>query len=106
MEDVAAAESLLTVFRDAGVKNVASIGTLLRLWHGPATITELAGATDRSAANMTGVRDRLAEKGLVGDTRGGEDRRLVMVSLTQAGFDLVTKALKAAEAAREQGVVA
>ncbi|MGB9889709.1 MAG: MarR family winged helix-turn-helix transcriptional regulator [Anaerolineae bacterium] len=46
---------------------------------------DLAAATHQSAASMTGIVDRLLEGGLVERRRDPEDRRSVVVALTQEG---------------------
>lgn len=48
-------------------------------------MSELAKATHQSAASLTGVVDRLLEKQLVARTRLAEDRRQVMVAITERG---------------------
>lgn len=52
---------------------------------GPATARELARGLDIDAGAMTRLIDRLVAKGLVGRGRDGADRRVVRLSLTDAG---------------------
>ena len=52
-------------------------------------MSELAKATHQSAASLTGVVDRLLEKQLVARTRLEEDRRQVMVAITERGRTLL-----------------
>ncbi len=52
-------------------------------------MSELAKATHQSAASLTGVVDRLLEKQLVARTRLEEDRRQVMVAITDRGRGLL-----------------
>lgn len=52
-------------------------------------MSELAKATHQSAASLTGVVDRLLEKQLVARTRLEEDRRQVMVAITERGRELL-----------------
>lgn len=52
-------------------------------------MSELARATRQSAASLTGVVDRLLEKQLVARTRLAEDRRHVMVAITERGRELL-----------------
>jgi DNA-binding MarR family transcriptional regulator len=49
----------------------------------------LATAALQSAASMTGIVDRLLERGLVERERHPEDRRAVVVRLTAEGHDLL-----------------
>jgi DNA-binding MarR family transcriptional regulator len=62
-------------------------------------MSDLAEATQQSAASLTGVIDRLLEKNLVERTRHERDRRQVMVAVTPQGSKLIA-AIK--EARREQ----
>lgn len=52
-------------------------------------IGDLAAAAFQSAPAMTGIVDRLVERGLVQRTRDPQDRRSVMVALTEEGKQLV-----------------
>ncbi len=56
---------------------------------GDLTGTEIADRLLLSPSTVVGVIDRLEEKCLVARKRDKEDRRRVLVSLTQAGKDLV-----------------
>jgi hypothetical protein len=49
----------------------------------------LADILDASMTNATGIIDRMEERGLVERVRVPDDRRIVMVSPTKAGLDLV-----------------
>ncbi len=53
---------------------------------------DLAAATHQSAASMTGIVDRLLEEGLVERRRDPEDRRSVIVALTQEGARVLDQA--------------
>lgn len=50
---------------------------------------DLAQATRTSSANVTGLVDRLADRGLVRRERSLADRRVIEVSLTEAGVELM-----------------
>lgn len=50
---------------------------------------ELAQATQRASATMTGIIDRLVRMGLVERRRKESDRRVVMVGLTRRGEQLL-----------------
>ncbi len=53
------------------------------------SMNELAQATQRARATMTGIIDRLVRMGLVERRRKGSDRRVVMVGLTRRGEQLL-----------------
>lgn len=67
--------------------------TLLHLYqHGDEVkMSDLAEATQQSAASLTGVVDRLAEKQLVDRRRHDSDRRQVMVLVTMRGRELIAE---------------
>lgn len=54
-------------------------------------MSDLAEATQQSAAALTGVVDRLIEKQLVERTRHERDRRQVMVCVTGRGVELISQ---------------
>jgi DNA-binding MarR family transcriptional regulator len=56
------------------------------------TMGELAEATEQCSATMTGIVDRLARMGLVERHRDPNDRRSVLVRLTERGRALVQAA--------------
>lgn len=58
---------------------------------GPCRMGPLAAATLQSSACMTGIVDRLLERGLVERQRDARDRRSVVVSLTPAGQQLLAQ---------------
>jgi DNA-binding MarR family transcriptional regulator len=55
------------------------------LAHGSRRMSELAADMGTSGANVTGLVDRLADRGLIERTRPDEDRRVVNVTLTELG---------------------
>jgi MarR family transcriptional regulator, organic hydroperoxide resistance regulator len=57
------------------------------------TMGMLAGETHQCSATMTGIIDRLLRMKLVERTRDEHDRRLVMVTLTKAGREILREAL-------------
>lgn len=65
--------------------------TLLHLKHcsGMCKMSDLARATHQSAASLTGIVDRLLEKGLVERGRPDDDRRQVVVGSTMRGRELL-----------------
>lgn len=65
--------------------------TLLHLdrFGSSSTMSDLARATHQSAASLTGIIDRLLEKRLVARGRSEDDRRQVVVHVTEAGRTLL-----------------
>ncbi|MBI5231143.1 MAG: MarR family transcriptional regulator [Coriobacteriales bacterium] len=59
------------------------LSALLR--SGPARMSDLGVTTEIASASLTGVVDRLEERGLVSRVRSAEDRRVVTVQLTEEG---------------------
>ena len=55
------------------------------------SMSELADRIQQSSATMTGIIDRLVEKGWVTRRRSEEDRRAVYVSLTANGQNLLRR---------------
>jgi DNA-binding MarR family transcriptional regulator len=53
--------------------------------HGPMSMRRIAELVDVSFPTATGIVDRLEERGLVERTRVPDDRRLVLVQLTEGG---------------------
>jgi DNA-binding MarR family transcriptional regulator len=58
-------------------------------------MSDLAEATQQSAAALTGVIDRLAEKQLIERSRAEHDRRQVLVSITLDGRRLISQVRQA-----------
>lgn len=63
---------------------------------GPASQNQLGRATAMDAATVKGVIDRLVRRGLVETRASEEDRRRLIVSLTEAGAALFAQAAPAA----------
>lgn len=55
------------------------------------SMSELAERIHQSSATMTGIVDRLVEKGWVTRRRSEEDRRAVFVALTPEGQNILTR---------------
>ena len=53
--------------------------------HGETSMSRIADLLDVSLSNATGLIDRMAERGLVERVRVDEDRRVVLVRLSQGG---------------------
>lgn len=58
---------------------------LASLAKGPLRMSDLASRAQTSQASLTGIVDRLEERGLVGRVRSAEDRRVVEVAMTDTG---------------------
>jgi DNA-binding MarR family transcriptional regulator len=61
------------------------------LRRGPMRMSQLAELTGTSSANVTGMVDRLVQRGVVTRVNDTKDRRVVLVSLTPAGQALFTE---------------
>lgn len=72
-----------------------SLGHLQILWilqeHGPLPVTRLADWLGIGAPNATGLLDRMEQRGLVERARDAEDRRVVLVRMTDAGRTAITE---------------
>ncbi|MDY7039952.1 MAG: MarR family transcriptional regulator [Chloroflexota bacterium] len=75
---------------------------LVAIWRhgGECPIGQLADATMQCSATMTGIIDRLTERGLVERRRDANDRRQVLVRLTERGLE----ALRQVQETRRQHV--
>ncbi len=66
-----------------------SLGHLQILWilqeHGPLPVSRLADWLGIGAPNATGLLDRMEQRGLVERIREGDDRRVVLARMTDAG---------------------
>jgi DNA-binding MarR family transcriptional regulator len=78
----------LTTRREGFSRSAAA--TLTRLANsGPTRLTELAAAEDVSQPSMSGLAARLVDQGLVHRGSDPQDARVVLLSLTPAGRELV-----------------
>ncbi|MGQ0634264.1 MAG: MarR family winged helix-turn-helix transcriptional regulator [Planctomycetaceae bacterium] len=69
------------------------LATLVEIERGqPVSVGKLASQIHAGAATVTGIVDRLLERGLVCRERDADDRRTVRVSLTDAGKQLFASA--------------
>ncbi|MGA2469079.1 MAG: MarR family transcriptional regulator [Solirubrobacteraceae bacterium] len=57
--------------------------------NGEMSASELAGCADVAPGTATQMLDHLDAAGLIARTRSGEDRRIVLVSLTQRGSEVI-----------------
>ncbi|MCL4297540.1 MAG: MarR family transcriptional regulator [Anaerolineae bacterium] len=73
---------------------VSQFGVLETLYHlGPLSPGDLSTKLLKSGGNITLVIDNLEKQGLVQRERDPEDRRMIIVSLTPAGRDLIGRLL-------------
>ena len=78
----------------------SQFGTLETLYHlGPMSQTEICGKLLKSSGNTTLVVDNLEKHGLVQRQRDENDRRVVMVQLTEAGREMIAAVFPAHAAA-------
>lgn len=59
---------------------------------GPMTLKSLSQAVDLSASTVVGIVDRLESKGLIQRVRSHQDRRQVLISVTNKGQEAVGRA--------------
>ena len=57
--------------------------------HGPMPMSRLADDLGVALPNATGIVNRLAERGIIDRGHADEDRRVVLVSLNEAGRELI-----------------
>lgn len=84
-----AARSLTTVADDVTLPQYRALIELAA--RGPLRLADLADALTVDRSTATRMCDRLVRKELVTRERGREDRRVVRVSLTEAGMELVAE---------------
>lgn len=98
-----AAESVLARLQRRGTManlTISQFGVLESLYHlGPMYPSDLSTKLLKSGGNITLVLDNLEKQGLVQRKRDTEDRRMIIVSLTPAGHDLISKIFPAHVAA-------
>ncbi len=69
---------------------VSQFGVLEALYHiGPMCQRDIADKTLKSTGNMTTVIDNLGKRGLIERRRSIEDRRYIMVHITESGRNLI-----------------
>lgn len=92
-----AVESLLARLQHRGTMGgltISQFGTLESLYHlGPMCPGEISTKLLKSGGNITLVIDNLEKQGLVSRERDTQDRRMVTVSLTEAGRELISQLL-------------
>lgn len=92
-----AAESLLARLQHRGTMahlTVSQFGALESLYHlGPMSPGDLSTKLLKSGGNITLVIDNLEKQNLVQRERGTTDRRMITISLTPAGRELISQLL-------------
>jgi len=84
----------LNQHRTLGDLTLSQFGVLEALYHlGPMSQNEIGAKILKSSGNMTMVIDNLEKGGLAIRTRNMEDRRVITVSLTPAGRQLIEQVL-------------
>jgi MarR family transcriptional regulator, organic hydroperoxide resistance regulator len=63
--------------------------TLRKLLDGPLPMGSVADVLSCDASTMTGIADRLEERGLIARQSGSADRRVKLLALTDTGRELV-----------------
>ena len=90
-----AIESFLARMQHRGTMaglTVSQFGVLETLYHlGPLCPGEISAKLLKSGGNITLVLDNLEKQGLVRREREVEDRRMVMIYLTDAGRELISR---------------
>jgi MarR family 2-MHQ and catechol resistance regulon transcriptional repressor len=75
-----------------GELTLSQFGVLETLYHlGPLCQGEISNKLLKSSGNITLVLDNLEKRGLVQRTRGQQDRRMVSISLTSTGKELIAR---------------
>lgn len=76
---------------DEQLTSIQFVTLLTVLEHGPSSLTEIGKATAIDPATLRGVIKRLKARHLVTLTSDATDQRKVIVTITDAGIDLVTE---------------
>jgi len=82
------------LLREHGITGMQFKAILLLDEKGSQTLSQLSNSLSRTRCTVTGIMDRLEEKGLARRRRSREDRRLVYVSLTNKGRELAMELME------------
>ena len=94
--------SRLKNYGSLGDLTLSQFGVLESLYHlGPMCQGEVSSKLLKSTGNITLVLDNLEKRSLIRRQRDQEDRRMVMISLTPTGEELIAKVLPVHVAAIE-----
>ncbi len=90
-----ASDSMMTRVMQVPTENnltISQFGTLEALYHlGPLCLGDIAQKILKSSGNVTTVIDNLQKRGLVCRERDTEDRRQIIIHLTEEGHNLISK---------------
>jgi MarR family transcriptional regulator, organic hydroperoxide resistance regulator len=77
------------IWMDLGL-TIAHVKSLFYIFNeGSINFRQLAAAMKVTPSNVTGIIDRLVDQGLVSRTENPEDRRMLMLRLTEKGENLI-----------------
>ena len=79
------------VWQDRSISKLNIHLLMLLQVHGPQSMSQLAGLADVALPNLTGIVDRMEERGLVRRERDSVDRRVVVVHATAQGAALLAE---------------
>ncbi len=77
----------LAAYNNVTAPQLICLGAIVE--NGPITATEISRKIHVSPSTVVGILDRLEDKGWITRERGKEDRRIVFITATQAGIELV-----------------
>jgi DNA-binding MarR family transcriptional regulator len=88
---------MIAAFRCAGTGRLVKAGVSMThmhvMWllehHGDLPMSRMADLLDVSFSNATGIVDRMEERGLVERVRVPDDRRVVLVRITERGIQAI-----------------
>jgi DNA-binding MarR family transcriptional regulator len=96
---IAGVRAALREMKCIGSERIVRRGLSMSTWHvlvmlerhGDMSMSRLAELLDISLSNATGLVDRMEERGLIERVRVPDDRRIVLVRVSDAGRDLLTE---------------
>lgn len=77
----------LAAYNNVTTPQLICLGAIVE--NGPITATEISRKIHVSPSTVVGILDRLEDKGWIRRERGKEDRRIVFITATEAGVELV-----------------
>jgi DNA-binding MarR family transcriptional regulator len=96
---IAGVRTALREMKCIGSERIVRRGLSMSTWHvlvmlerhGDVSMSRLADLLDVSLSNATGLVDRMEERGLIERVRVPDDRRVVLVRVSEAGRNLLTE---------------
>ncbi len=79
------------VWQDRSISKLNLHLLMLLEVHGPQPMSQLAALGDVALPNLTGIIDRMEERGLVRRVRDEDDRRVIVVHATTSGHDCLAE---------------